>query len=174
MIFIASLSNSVYLRPQDFRQVDAKLKKGEQWAEGEEIIERLFELVQLDIWASLASALALSSDALSPAMSHSELAEYVKEEQDTYASFVKQGIQLLLREDRELQQGGRDAVAAVCNEIEQQLRDSIVSFLADTGVETTRLEGCRQVSDSLLQLYQDAVAAKAIFDAVSKPRRFFI
>ena len=133
--------------------------------------------MQLDIWASLASALALPSASLSPAMSHSQLAEYVKEEQDTYASFVKQGIQLLLREDRELQQGGRDAVAAVCNEIQQQLRDSIVSFLADAddvrGVETTRLEGCRQMSDSLLQLYQDAVAAKAIFDAVGKPSPLF-
>ena len=45
--------------PQEFRRLDARLRRGEHWAEGEETIERLFELVQLDVWASLASCLAL-------------------------------------------------------------------------------------------------------------------
>ena len=55
--------------------------------------------MQLDIWASLASALALPSVAL-PEMDRSALAAYVKEEQDTYASFAREAVKKKVRDDR--------------------------------------------------------------------------
>jgi hypothetical protein len=54
--------------------------------------------VQLDIWASLASALALPSAAL-PKMDRSALAAYVKKEQDTYANFARGAVNKMLHDD---------------------------------------------------------------------------
>jgi hypothetical protein len=157
------------------------MRRGEQWAGGQETIERLFELVQLDIWASLASTLALPSAAL-PDMDRSALAAYVKEEQDIYADFAQRGAKVLLRQDRELQQGGSEAVAAVCAQIEQAFKEETELLLASstaspggsTAEEVARLRRCQQQSGSMLELYQSASTIKEAFENVTKLYSFLL
>ena len=158
------------------------MRRGEQWEGGQETIERLFELVQLDIWASLASALALPSAAL-PDMDRSALAAYVKEEQDTYADFAQRGAKDLLRQDRELQQGGSEAVAAVCAQIEQDFKEETELLLSSstaappggsTAEEVVRLRRCQQQSGSMLELYQSASTIKEAFGNVTKLYSFLL
>ena len=149
--------------------MDGRLKRGEQWAGGEETIERLFELVQLDIWASLASALALPSAAL-PDMDRSALAAYVKEEQDTYANFARGAVNKMLRDDREYQQGGSDAVKTLCQEVDEATAQLIAQLLlASNGTNTeeiVQLRECKQLSGSVLELYHAAASLKDDFEKV--------
>jgi len=131
--------------------------------------------VQLDIWASLASTLALPSAAL-PDMDRSALAAYVKEEQDIYADFAQRGAKVLLRQDRELQQGGSEAVAAVCAQIEQAFKEETEVLLASstaspggsTAEEVTRLRRCQQQFGSMLDLYHAASTIIEAFENVTK------
>ena len=132
--------------------------------------------MQLDIWASLASALALPSAAL-PEMDRSALAAYVKEEQDVYADFAQRGAKVLLRQDRELQQGGSEAVAAVCAQIEQAFKEETELLLSSstaaspggsTAEEVARLRRCQQQSGSMLALYHAASTVIEAFENVTK------
>ena len=153
------------------------MRRGEQWSGGEETIERLFERVQLDIWASLASVLALPSAAL-PDMDRSALSAYVKEEQDIYADFAQRGAKVLLRQDRELQQGGSEAVAAACTQIEQAFKEKTAESLlassttaspgGSTAEEVARLRRCQQQSGSMLELYHAASTIIEAFENVTK------
>ena len=160
------------------------MKRGEQWAGGQETIDRLFEQVQLDIWASLASVLALPSVAL-PKMDRSALAAYVKEEQEIYADFAQRGANVLLRQDRELQQGGSEAVAKVCAQIEQAFKEETAELLlsasstaaspgGSTAEEVARLRRCQQQSGSMLELYQSASTIKEAFENVTKLYSFLL
>ena len=149
--------------------MDARLRRGEQLAEGEKTIKRLFELVQLDIWASLASALALPSAAI-PERDRSSLAAYVKEEQDTYASFAREAVKKKVRDDREYQQGGSDAVKTLCQQIDGAIAQLIAQLLlASNGTNTeelVQLRECKQLSGSVLELYHAAASLKDDFQKV--------
>ena len=142
-----------------------------QWRDGEEKIMELFVLVQLDIWTSIETALALS-DAVPPAMDRHKLVEYVKEEQAVYADFAQPGVKVLIYQDREMGKGGMEAVTAVCADLERaiQLRiDELGQLVASAGnsaEELTQLRECKQLCGSVLQLYQDAVDIKSFFDDV--------
>ena len=146
--------------------MDAKLKTG-QWTDGEEKISELFVLAQLDIWTSIATALALPSQAV-PGMNRSKLAEYVKEEQDDYAEFAQGAVKNRLRQDREMQQGGMGAVATVCAAIERAIVDRIeeLKTTGSSDEELVQFQECKQMCGSVLQLYQDAVSIKIFFDDV--------
>ena len=138
-----------------------------QWTDGEEKIAELFVLAQLDIWTSLATALALPSQTV-PGMGRSELAVYVKEEQDAYAEFAQRAVKILLRQDREMQQGGMEAVATVCAAVERAIRGRIeeLKTTGSSDEELVQFQECRQMCGSVLQLYQDAVSVKIFFDDV--------
>ena len=134
--------------------------------------------MQLDIWAALASALALPSAAL-PDMNRSALTAYVKEEQDIYADFAQRGAKVLLRQDRELQQGGSEAVAAVCAQIEQAFKEETAELLlsasstaaspgGSTAEEVARLRRWQQQSGSMLGLYHAASTIIEAFENVTK------
>ena len=136
--------------------------------------------MQLDIWASLASALALPSAAL-PDMDRSALAAYVMEEQDVYADFAQRGTNVLLRQDRELQQGGSEAVAGVCAQIEQAFKEETELLASSTAAspggstaeEVARLRRCEQQSGNIPELYQAASTIKKAFENVTKLYSFF-
>ena len=128
-------------------------------------------LAQLDIWTSIATTLALPSQTV-PGMGRSELAVYVKEEQDAYAEFAQRAVKILLRQDREMQQGGMEAVATVCAAIERAIRGRIeelgllVNTAGSSDEELAQFQECKQMCGSVLQLYQDAVSIKIFFDDV--------
>ena len=152
--------------------MDAKLKKGE-WddaseAEGEQKIQELFDLVQLDIWASIATVLSLPTPAL-PDKGRVELVQYVEEEQEEYSKFAQQGAKILIRQDREFEEGGHDAVTRVCTEIERAIKVQMDGWLGsvtdvDKGVQ---LRESRQQTGSILKLYQRAAQVKEFFDEVT-------
>ena len=125
--------------------------------------------MQLDIWASLYSVQTLPSVAL-PDMDRTRLAQYVQEEQDTYANFAQAGARVLLRQDREFDQGGNQAVAAACAQIEQAFRQEMERLPAAGGTaeEVARLRGCEQQPGSVLELYHAGWTVKSRFDAVTK------
>ena len=151
--------------------MDAKLKTG-QWTDGEEKISELFVLAQLDIWTSIATALALPSQAV-PGMGRSELAEYVKREQAVYENFSRGGVMVLIYQDTEHGGSGAAEVGAVCAVIARAIIERIEE-LSQLGVaagsdaeELAQLRENKQLCSSVLQLYQDAVSIKSIFDDVS-------
>ena len=149
--------------------MDAMLKKGGPWQIDEENVTRLFELVQLDIWASLASALSLPIASLAE-MGRSELAAYVKKEQDIYADFAQRGARVLIHQDMEFQLGGSEAVAAACAEIERNITkvmDQLIASSQNTIEEVALLRECKQLSGSVLELYNAAFEIKGAFDNVN-------
>ena len=143
-----------------------------QWTDGEEKIAELFVLAQLDIWTSIATALALPSQA-GPVMDRTKLAEYVKREQAVYENFSRGGVMVLIHQDTEHGGSGAAEVGAVCAGIARAIIERIEE-LAQLGVaagsdaeELAQLRGCKQLCSGVLQLYQDAVSIKSVFDNVS-------
>ena len=105
-------------------------------------------------------------------MDRSKLTAYVKDEQDTYANIVREMVNKLLRDDRELQQGGREAVVAICHAIQDAIPgnlDDCLRSLECSPETANKLQKCHQLSCSVLELYQAAAAIEGIFEEVSSP-----
>ena len=64
------------------------------------------------------------------------------------------------------QDGGSEAVAAVCAQIEGALTEEISRLDDITAEEVARLKGCEQQSGSVLELYHSAASIKEAFENV--------
>ena len=75
--------------------------------------QRLFDLAQLDLWASLQSALRLPS-VKEPTMNREAIKREVDEEQTIYGDLIKASVRVLIRQDKT----GYEAVMASLEELE--------------------------------------------------------
>ena len=157
---------------QDFRRFDLEMKNGPRddaaMAEG----RRLFELVQLDIWDSLRSALLLPEEGPS---SRASLKKKIDRKNKRFGKLIKANLVFLLEEDSdedsegESDGGSEDGGGEDCS---QANYDAVTATLAalEATVKASFPSKPPQIVADVVTLYEHACAIEAPFNEV--PARF--